>query len=40
VAVYDDEEEEDSTRGKTNSPKPLMQVMYIQMEFCEKCTLR
>ncbi|XP_043655255.1 eIF-2-alpha kinase GCN2 [Drosophila teissieri] len=40
VAVYDDEEQEDSTRGKTNSPKPLMQVMYIQMEFCEKCTLR
>ncbi|KAI8044028.1 hypothetical protein M5D96_000177 [Drosophila gunungcola] len=40
VAVYDDEEQEDSIRGKTNSPRPLMQVMYIQMEFCEKCTLR
>ncbi|KAH8293934.1 hypothetical protein KR054_006754 [Drosophila jambulina] len=39
VAVYE-EEEEDSTRVKTSSPKPLMQVMYIQMEFCEKCTLR
>ncbi|XP_068157751.1 eIF-2-alpha kinase GCN2 [Drosophila tropicalis] len=40
VAVYDDEDDEDSTRGKTSSPRPLMQVMYIQMEFCEKCTLR
>ncbi|KAH8383572.1 hypothetical protein KR009_009336, partial [Drosophila setifemur] len=41
VAVYADEvEDEDSTRGKTNSPRPQMQVMYIQMEFCEKCTLR
>ncbi|EDW27954.1 GL27249 [Drosophila persimilis] len=43
VAVYDNDEDnddEDSTRGRTNSPRPLMQVMYIQMEFCEKCTLR
>ncbi|XP_036323634.1 eIF-2-alpha kinase GCN2 [Rhagoletis pomonella] len=36
----DDEEDEPSRQvSKTFSPKP-MQVMYIQMEFCEKCTLR
>lgn len=43
VACYDDDDDsdkEDSTRLKANSPRPLMQVMYIQMEFCEKCTLR
>lgn len=38
----DDDEEEESSRHVSkggNSPKPI-QVMYIQMEFCEKCTLR
>ncbi|XP_017089364.2 eIF-2-alpha kinase GCN2 isoform X1 [Drosophila bipectinata] len=40
VAVYDEEEDDSSTHGKSNSPRPQMQVMYIQMEFCEKCTLR
>lgn len=47
VAIYDDDDDDDddsdkkdSTRQKANSPRPLMQVMYIQMEFCEKCTLR
>ncbi|XP_039950475.1 eIF-2-alpha kinase GCN2 [Bactrocera tryoni] len=38
----DDDEEEESSRQVSkggNAPKP-MQVMYIQMEFCEKCTLR
>lgn len=41
VAVYDDDDEDDSIKeDKTISPHPQMQVMYIQMEFCEKCTLR
>ncbi|EDV94516.1 GH19296 [Drosophila grimshawi] len=51
VAVYDDDDDddddddhnqhkEDSSQRKINSPRPQMQVMYIQMEFCEKCTLR
>ncbi|XP_075148275.1 eukaryotic translation initiation factor 2 alpha kinase Gcn2 [Haematobia irritans] len=43
VAVYDDvdgDDEVDSELNKAMSPKPLMQIMYIQMEFCEKCTLR
>ncbi|XP_064550119.1 eIF-2-alpha kinase GCN2 isoform X1 [Drosophila montana] len=44
VAVYDDDDEnsdkEDSLQRKISSPRPQMQVMYIQMEFCEKCTLR
>ncbi|XP_013102234.2 eIF-2-alpha kinase GCN2 [Stomoxys calcitrans] len=45
VAVYndnddDDDDEVDSELCKAMSPKPLMQIMYIQMEFCEKCTLR
>ncbi|XP_030371378.1 eIF-2-alpha kinase GCN2 isoform X2 [Scaptodrosophila lebanonensis] len=42
VAVYedDDNDEDDSSRLKATSPRPQMQVMYIQMEFCEKCTLR
>ncbi|ALC47839.1 Gcn2 [Drosophila busckii] len=45
VVVYsddnnDDDDADDLVHGKTNSPRPQMQVMYIQMEFCEKCTLR
>lgn len=41
VAVYDDDDEDDNDKeDKTISPHPQMQVMYIQMEFCEKCTLR
>ncbi|KAH8310513.1 hypothetical protein KR044_001731 [Drosophila immigrans] len=41
VAVYTDDDEADKDKEeKTNSPHPQMQVMYIQMEFCEKCTLR
>lgn len=48
VAVYDndddvneDTEKDDAVQRKQgNSPRPQMQVMYIQMEFCEKCTLR
>lgn len=41
--VYEDEEEEDdltqSIQRSHKSPKPD-QIMYIQMEFCEKSTLR
>lgn len=45
AAVYDDEDDDDvdevdSEISKVLSPKPIMQIMYIQMEFCEKCTLR
>ncbi|KAL9892877.1 eukaryotic translation initiation factor 2 alpha kinase Gcn2 isoform 1-T1 [Glossina fuscipes fuscipes] len=44
IAVYDDEDKDDMAdcdlTSKAISPKPLMQIMYIQMEFCEKCTLR
>ncbi|XP_055902335.1 eIF-2-alpha kinase GCN2 [Eupeodes corollae] len=39
VAVYE-EESSDETVEKCASPRPMAQVMYIQMEFCEKCTLR
>ncbi|XP_054730561.1 eIF-2-alpha kinase GCN2 [Anastrepha obliqua] len=35
----DEAEDEESGQPKSISPKP-MQVMYIQMEFCEKSTLR
>lgn len=47
VAVYDNDDESEDTEkddalqhNQGNSPRPQMQVMYIQMEFCEKCTLR
>lgn len=44
VAVYDEDDEDENkdsvASSKLNSPKPLIQIMYIQMEFCEKCTLR
>lgn len=42
IAVYDEDDDDESELSSTrvNSPKPLIQIMYIQMEFCEKCTLR
>lgn len=46
VAVYEDDEDdsdertEEDPQKKTVSPRPVIQVMYIQMEFCEKFTLR
>lgn len=40
VAVYSEEEQSDQAVEKSVSPRPVPQVMYIQMEFCEKCTLR
>ncbi|XP_055375008.1 eIF-2-alpha kinase GCN2 [Condylostylus longicornis] len=41
VVVYDEcEASEDEDKHYISSPKPLNQVMYIQMEFCEKSTLR
>ncbi|XP_023293055.2 eIF-2-alpha kinase GCN2 [Lucilia cuprina] len=43
VAVYDEDDDDENgseLSSKISSPKPLIQIMYIQMEFCEKCTLR
>lgn len=47
VVENDDENEDDETNSISNdqlhhcrSPKPEVQIMYIQMEFCEKSTLR
>ena len=36
---YEDEEDEEDTPKKDRSPR-IIQLMYIQMEFCEKSTLR
>lgn len=36
----DDQSEKGELFGMTRSPKPENQIMYIQMEFCEKSTLR
>lgn len=44
IIAFDDEDDSDSsdtTRDRSSATfKPLLQYMYIQMEFCEKSTLR
>lgn len=41
VAEYEDEgNSTDGAGRRTCSPRPNKQIMYIQMEFCEKSTLR
>lgn len=45
VVVDDDDDNEDDIESNSNeithrSPKHELQIMYIQMEFCEKSTLR
>lgn len=39
AVVYESEETETDNQQSSCS-RPICQVMYIQMEFCEKCTLR